>query len=578
MGTHPRAEGGTSTGDAPTTAKVAFILVDGEFDPALVAILPDGAVAGLMHGAPREEPPRQRRPGATVLRWQTGQVIVLRPVAGALEVELATSAVEQVAPRPCRHLIHPSTDCLDPWTHSSDPGRIERMFDALPPVPLGTSAPSVMDLDHALEQLATLDGAGNTEATQIALITSLERLKGGIAAAQARVTDHLARARNARETARGVTAAKRGQGVAAEIALARRSSPHRGSRDLGLARALVREMPHTLDLLTRGEINEWRATVVVRETAVLSAEHRAQVDTELAGQLAGLGDREAAARARAIGYRLDPGSAIRRTQAARSDRYVSLRPAPDTMSYLTALLPVEQGVACLAALRQAADTARSDGEERSRGHVMSDTLVERLTGQARATDVDVEIHLVMTDATLLTDDHTPAHVLSYGPIHAALARDIVREAPRAWLRRLYTHPGSGDLVATDSRRRTFTGELRELLVVRDQTCRTPWCDAPIRHADHVTPAAGGGDTSATNGQGLCEACNYAKQAPGWQALPLPSDRHQVLITTPTGHTHVSTAPDPPGQFVPPPDESAGDLMHIYPTTWTLDEMLQPLLA
>jgi hypothetical protein len=109
---------------------------------------------------------------------------------------------------------------------------------------------------------------------------------------------------------------------------------------------------------------------VVRETAVLSLKHRQQVDVELAGKLAGLGDRDTAAEARAIGYRLDPGSAIRRTRGARSDRYVSLRPAPDTMSYLTGFLPVEQGVACLAALRQAADIARVDGDVPSRGQVM----------------------------------------------------------------------------------------------------------------------------------------------------------------------------------------------------------------
>jgi mannose-6-phosphate isomerase-like protein (cupin superfamily) len=35
-------------------AKVAFILVDGAFEPELLATLPDGAVAGLMHGGPRE--------------------------------------------------------------------------------------------------------------------------------------------------------------------------------------------------------------------------------------------------------------------------------------------------------------------------------------------------------------------------------------------------------------------------------------------------------------------------------------------------------------------------------------------
>ncbi len=381
----------------------------------------------------------------------------------------------------------------------------------------------------------------------------------------------------ASEAARGIPSAKRGQGLATEIALARRISPHRGAQGLGLARVLVREMPHTHELLTRGEISEWRATLIVRETAVLSLEHRQQVDAELAEQLPGLGDREAAARARAIGYRLDPGSAIRRTRGARSDRHVSLRPAPDTMTYLTGFLPVEQGVACLAALRQAADTARSDGDDRSRGQVMADTLVERITGQATASEVDVEVQVVMTDSTLLTEDHSPAHVVGYGPIHAALARDLVHQAQRAWLRRLYLHPDSSSLVAMDSRRRGFDGELREFLVIRDQVCRTPWCGAPIRHADHPVRVVDGGDTTAQNGQGLCEACNYAKEATGWQAIPLPSERHQVLITTPTGHTYVSTAPDPP-RPVAPPHEDAGDVVHFHSGFRTPEHELQLLLA
>ncbi|MGH3659500.1 MAG: hypothetical protein ACRDUA_22870, partial [Micromonosporaceae bacterium] len=44
-------------------------------------------------------------------------------------------------------------------------------------------------------------------------------------------------------------------------------------------------------------------------------------------------------------------------------------------------------------------------------------------------------------------------------------------------------------------------------------------------------------------QGLCEACNYTKQAPGWQARPSPgTGGHQVETTTPTGHRHRSRPP------------------------------------
>ena len=63
----------------------------------------------------------------------------------------------------------------------------------------------------------------------------------------------------------------------------------------------------------------------------------------------------------------------------------------------------------------------------------------------------------------------------------------------------------------------------------------------IRHTDHVVPRARGGPTTADNGQGLCELCNYAKEADGWSARTIPGPRHTVEITTPTGHTYSSTA-------------------------------------
>lgn len=56
------------------------------------------------------------------------------------------------------------------------------------------------------------------------------------------------------------------------------------------------------------------------------------------------------------------------------------------MTYLTALLPVVQGVAVWATLSAVADSLRSQGDERRRGQIMADTLVERVTGrQAAAT-------------------------------------------------------------------------------------------------------------------------------------------------------------------------------------------------
>src|SRR4029079_11306082 len=92
----------------------------------------------------------------------------------------------------------------------------------------------------------------------------------------------------------GMPAEQLGAGVGAQIALARRESPAKGGRLLGLAKALVTEMPHTFAALEAGQLNEGRATLLVRETAGLSAADRAAVDEELAadtGTFDGAGDR-----------------------------------------------------------------------------------------------------------------------------------------------------------------------------------------------------------------------------------------------------------------------------------------------
>ncbi len=166
--------------------------------------------------------------------------------------------------------------------------------------------------------------------------------------------------------------------------------------------------------------------------------------------------------------------------------------------------------------------------------------------------VGVEIKLVMTDLALFGGGDEPAHLDGYGPVPAIWVRDLLRhrdDSARVWLRRLFTAADTGALAGIETHRREFTGALRELIITRDQFCRQPWCGAPIRHVDHARAHADGGATSLTNGQGLCEACNYAKQAPGWQAQPGtdPGDPHVVHITTPTGHHYTSRAPDPPGR-------------------------------
>jgi hypothetical protein len=221
------------------------------------------------------------------------------------------------------------------------------------------------------------------------------------------------------------------------------------------------------------------------------------------------------------------------------------------MTYLTALLPVADGVAALAALDSAATTARCEGDPRSRGQVMADLLVTRVLGQhgGQRPQVSVTINVVVSDTVLIGGGDDPAEIDGFGPVPASLARELA-SAPRpaqVAVRRLYARPANGSLVALDSTSRCFPAGLATLIRLRDRSCRTPWCDAPIRHLDHVQPVAEGGLTAADNGQGLCEACNYAKQAPGWEqhTSGLAPGRHRVITRTPTGSRYRSTAPPCP---------------------------------
>ncbi|MFW2241718.1 HNH endonuclease, partial [Rhodococcus opacus] len=168
-----------------------------------------------------------------------------------------------------------------------------------------------------------------------------------------------------------------------------------------------------------------------------------------------------------------------------------------------------------------------------------------------ASGVPVAVNLVLSDETLLAGGHEAAQLHGFGPMPAGIARQLVADAvdsnTETSLQRVYSCPHSGALTAMESQSRTFPKSLRKMIDLRDRTCRTPWCDAPIRHHDHIRSRRQHGATTARNGSGLCEACNYAKEGDGWSArtVPNPCRTHLIDLGTPTGHHYRSAAPPLP---------------------------------
>jgi hypothetical protein len=268
---------------------------------------------------------------------------------------------------------------------------------------------------------------------------------------------------------------------------------------------------------------------------------RRAADAELGPALAGLGDREVEAapgrsptgwtRGRSWtgpGRGQGPGGDV----AAGAGHHVGL----------AAFLPVAQGVAAHTALSREADRLTAEGDGRSRGQIMADNLVERVTGQQTASAVPVEVALVVSEETLLRGGDEPAS-------WPAPARS--RPGPPATWSPTRT-PECGCAGSTPDppmgrwSRWTRPAPVPERAAPADPD---PGPDLPhplVRGPDPAHrprhPAAQGGTTSAANGQGLCEACNYTKQAPGL-------DR-QTRTRTGQGPARRWRSPPPPDTATP----------------------------
>ncbi|MEI7058014.1 DUF222 domain-containing protein [Nocardioides sp. CCNWLW239] len=420
-------------------------------------------------------------------------------------------------------------------------------------------------MNETADQLLAGPPTGASEGELIDWITRLEEIKCRAEAVQAEAAVRLEDAVRSRQAAAGVPARRLGEGAASQIALARRVAPVKGASLLGLAKVLIAEMPHTFELMKAGQFSQWQATILARETACLSLEDRRIIDTQLCGpgedgqapRVLAMGLKQLEKAAKTLAITLDQESVVARAANAVKDRRVSVRPAPDTMTWLGALLPVKDGVAVFAALDQAANAARAAGDGRTRGQVMADTLVERVTGRESvdgAARPRVEVKIVMSADALANTSDQPAMVEGYGPVPATWAREALADA-EVFVRRLFTDP-VGQLVTMESRARKAPEGLAEFIATRDAgICRTVGCDAPIRNIDHIERHADGGTTSAGNLQGLCERCNQAKEAIGWRARPGPDG--SITTITPTGHTYTSPPPD---TWRPdPPPLSRGEL-------------------
>ncbi|MFP5019643.1 HNH endonuclease [Pseudonocardia phyllosphaerae] len=400
-------------------------------------------------------------------------------------------------------------------------------------------------VDYALMQVAieqaALSDSDVSEAELIDELQQLEALTNSLAALRATRMRHFARTHVANQIAAGADEPEKlERSVASQIGMACKISPFTARSRMRIARDLHDGFTHLRALFVAGELSEDTVAAIVTAAGDLSARDRALLDSRLAEHdLTGRGIGRLRDLVRRLVAEIAPEKFRDRAEQAKAERRVTLRPATDGMAYLTAYLPVAQGAACLAALQKAFTNLSCNPAPltRTRAQVMADTLVERLTGKTTATDVDVDVDVMVPLAALLDQDSPlPAEIPGYGPIPADI---LASTTGRKTLRRLLTRDGT--VIGGDSRRRTFTGPLAEFIRARSRNrCTEPYCDAPVRHIDHVLRAADDGRTEFDNGRGVCEFHNHVREQPGWTVERTPDG---FRTTTPTGHQYLG--PDPP---------------------------------
>src|SRR5699024_10441833 len=195
-----------------------------------------------------------------------------------------------------------------------------------------------------------------------------------------------------------------------------------------------------------------------------------------------------------------------------------------------------------------------DGALLTRDQLMTDVFVEPLIGQTSATGVTADVVVIMHDTTLLGDDDLPGWLPGHGPLPAGMVKDWLADpAAEKFIRRMYTRPTDGQLVALESVRRRFPAGLTKMLTIRDDQCATPWCNSPIQDADHRLAWSQGGKTSWANATGLFKRLNQRKPNRAWTYTGTPD---RLTVTTPSDHRYTvptipSLPPRPPSDLADP---------------------------
>ena len=157
---------------------------------------------------------------------------------------------------------------------------------------------------------------------------------------------------------------------------------------LGVSRALVNELPGTLDALRAGTISYGHARVIVDYALGLTAASRAVLEGQALPHASRLTVSKFRQKTRILTEMLDPDTITQRHARAREDREVRLDPQQDGLAVLSQLLPAPEAVTIFNRLTDAAISLQGPTEVRTlaqlRADIFSEVMLDGTDGGAVA--------------------------------------------------------------------------------------------------------------------------------------------------------------------------------------------------
>lgn len=343
------------------------------------------------------------------------------------------------------------------------------------------------------------------------LLSQMEFAERQVAVTQARQLRLLARYQEVRERAGKLA----GRSAPEEVAVALRYAPARAANELHAAMDLIARLPDTVGALESGKIDLPRARAIADVTRVLDVDKARAVEAKvLPKAVDGYVLQQVRSSTRYYVLKADPHGATKRRERTVQDRRASFQPLDDGGGEVAIVGSGERTYLAWSVCDTLARRQRAAGDERTLDQLRHDIALARLIGtDTQPVQVTAYLHVPATTIAGVSDD--PGILDGYGPLTAQACRELA--ARDALWRRVFTDPIKGTVRDVDRQTYQPPAALRELVEVRDGTCRFPGCTRPAHRCeiDHTKDWAKGGTTSETNLGASCKPHHRLKHLCGW---------------------------------------------------------------